>query len=667
MTSCWLCTSVLIGLALLHSIDGVQVSPVQKVVQMIDEMAVKVQADLDDTSKIFEEFAKYCDDEATAKNYAIKGSLETIEELKAVIESSDAKISSLEQSIQDLSSNIASQQHDLEKSDQLREKEHERFIKAEQSMMGMVEDLGAAKQAFAGASFAQLTPERRNNVAQVVASLQQVVESTFVTHAEFEKVQAFLQAKEEAEDSLTLASKSDGNDATFGILAKLEERSAATLSDTRKKEQEGANAHAMLRQGIESDIQSMNEEMDEAKSGKNSASEMLASASKDLAVETTALKESRNSMAEVKTGCQTKATQFEEESRDGKAELVALGKAKQILTKKFSSLQVRVRSRTMKVGINGEEDARTKALRHIQQLGKKFHSTALVTLAYRASASPFAKVSAMIEDMIAKLQQEAAEEASQKAFCDKELGTSQKSKDKKEASLRKTSARIDKSNSAVAKLSEAVQTLSQEVADIDAGVSEATTIRKQEKTEFAKVERDFSESEEACAAAISVLRDYYESASLLQASSQTGVHATGGAGIIGLLEVAESDFATLLAEVRTSEETAADEYANMVQEQKMAKMTKEMDTKGKRSQLKSLASSLTNYNQDKDGVSTELDAVLAYLDKLKPQCETKMPSYAEVKAKREAEVSGLKDALNILSGDALALIQEGHYLRRTLA
>merc|ERR1719379_673218 len=140
------------------------------------------------------------------------------------------------------------------------------------------------------------------------------------------------------------------------------------------------------------------------------------------------------------------------------------------------------------------EDSRAKALRHIQQLGQKYHSTSLIALAYRASADPFAKVRSMIEDMIQKLVKEAAEEATQKAFCDEEIGKSKTSQASKEASLAKTQARIDKADATVAKLTEAVATLSKEVAEIDAAVADATTVRATEKAAFVKAEADFSQS-----------------------------------------------------------------------------------------------------------------------------------------------------------------------------
>merc|ERR1719502_2509696 len=94
----------------------------------------------------------------------------------------------------------------------------------------------------------------------------------------------------------------------------------------------------------------------------------------------------------------------------------------------------------------------------------------------------------------------------------------------------------------------------------------------------------------------------------------------------------------------------------------MLKTTKEMEIKGKQSEIKSLKTTITDLSSDKEGLTGELDAVLAYLDKLKPQCETKVPTYAERKAAREQEIEGLKNALEIL--EAPALLQTGRNLRR---
>merc|ERR1719230_429034 len=69
--------------------------------------------------------------------------------------------------------------------------------------------------------------------------------------------------------------------------------------------------------------------------------------------------------------------------------------------------------------------------------------------------------------------------------------------------------------------------------------------------------------------------------------------------------------------------------------------------------LKSLKVTMTDLSEDKTGLTGELDAVLAYLEKLKPQCEVKVPSYEERKAAREQEIEGLKNALDILAAPSL--------------
>ena len=348
---------------------------------MIDEMAAKVQKDLDQTNLTFEKLAKYCDDESHAKDYAIKDSTEKLEGLAAVIEESNAKISDAESRVQDASAKISEQEAELHESKQLRAKEHEQFLSTEKEFLDMADSLAGAKKAFATAGFLQHAPVNKANFDKILTGIKAVVESSYATHAQREKVQAFLQAREDAQGSLILSSKEVNNDATLQLLSQLEEFAMDTLSSTRKKEQEGAHAHAMLVQGLESEIESLNEDLNTATKDKAYSSEMLAEAQKDKAVETKSMQEDQASLADVKSECQKRAQEFEAESKDADAELGALANAKETLTKKFSLIQTQ---RIAKSQAN-DEDAKARALRQIQQLGKKFHSTSLITLAYRAS------------------------------------------------------------------------------------------------------------------------------------------------------------------------------------------------------------------------------------------------------------------------------------------
>merc|ERR1712118_495874 len=111
----------------------------------------------------------------------------------------------------------------------------------------------------------------------------------------------------------------------------------------------------------------------------------------------------------------------------------------------------------------------------------KTKSFAFSQLASMAQSDPFVKISGLIEDMIAKLLKEAQEEATQKAFCDEEMGKSKASEKEKTMTLDKLNSRIDKATARTAELTEAIKTLEEEVATSDAAVAEATKLRTEEK------------------------------------------------------------------------------------------------------------------------------------------------------------------------------------------
>merc|ERR550537_1162433 len=151
---------------------------------------------------------------------------------------------------------------------------------------------------------------------------------------------------------------------------------------------------------------------------------------------------------------------------------------------------------------------------------------------------------------------------------------------------------------------------------------------------------------------------FYEGA-LVQVSAKTaragkappsfgGAKTDSGSTIISVLEMAEEDFTTLLAETEGDEDEAVKAYDKLTQENKVSRASKDAEAKAKASEVKTLKVTLENAKEDHASVSAELDSVNAYLEKLKPECESKAMSYGERKAAREAEIEGLKSALVIL-------------------
>merc|ERR1719174_594559 len=101
-----------------------------------------------------------------------------------------------------------------------------------------------------------------------------------------------------------------------------------------------------------------------------------------------------------------------------------------------------------------------------------------------------------------------------------------------------------------------------------------------------------------------VLNDYYA-----KADKAHGAAEGAGGGIIGLLEVCESDFTKGLAEMTAAEDSAASEYDKLTKENEIEKATKTQDAKYKTKESKGLDKETAEATADRSTEQEELDAV----------------------------------------------------------
>merc|ERR1719258_342519 len=188
-----------------------------------------------------------------------------------------------------------------------------------------------------------------------------------------------------------------------------------------------------------------------------------------------------------------------------------------------------------------------------------------------------------------------------------------------------------------AKLKEEVAGLQKQLAQLASSQAEMDKIRAEEKALYQKNHAEMKQGIEGVQKALSVLKDYY--------ASQGDHNAAQGAGsgIIGMLEVVESDFSKGLAEMEVTESTAASEYDKTSKQNEIARTMKGQDVKYKTKEAAGLDKSVSETSSDLEGTQVELDAILEYLGKLDKMCVAKAEPYAEKKARREAEIAGLKE------------------------
>merc|ERR1719275_271828 len=132
-----------------------------------------------------------------------------------------------------------------------------------------------------------------------------------------------------------------------------------------------------------------------------------------------------------------------------------------------------------------------------------------------------------------------------------------------------------------------------------------------------------------------------------------------GSSIIGILEVCESDFAKNLASETSQEDDAEAAYEKKTQENKVTKTLKDQDVKYSTQEFQTLDKEIAELSADKETTGSELSAVLEYYAKIKERCIAKPETYESRKARREAEIQGLKDALSILEDETASFVQRG--------
>jgi len=268
----------------------------------------------------------------------------------------------------------------------------------------------------------------------------------------------------------------------------------------------------------------------------------------------------------------------------------------------------------------------------------------------------------LIQDLIVRLMEEANEEAEHKGWCDTELASNEATRKEKTQKVETLHAEIDQLESSIAKLTEDLADLSSAIAELDKAVATATKLRGEEKEKNQATIKDSQEAQTAVAQALEVLKEFYakagEATSLLQQpeifdSAYTGMQSENG-GVVGMIEVIQSDFARLEAETSAAEAQSQKEHDTFISDSAVDKAQKSKDVEHKSMKKQNEQQALQEKKGDLEGTQKELDAALAYYDKLKPSCIDAGVSYEDRVARRQEEIESLQEALRILNGEDLA-------------
>jgi len=657
-------------------------NPLGEVVSLLSELSVKITNDGEAEEKAYKEYFEYCDDVSKHTDNTITTLTSQKNKLTATIEDLSANIQAAETKISELASGVATGDKDLKSATAIRRQESVDFSASEAELVQAIDTLSRAVfilQREMQKNPAALAQVDGSDLKGVIQAMGAVIDAASFSATDKAQLIALVQSQQDTEEDegdvgapagATYKTHSTG---ILDVLADLQERAETQLAELRKAEKIAQHNYNMLKQSLSDQLSQDSSDMDTTKSNKAALEEGRAASEGDLALTVSDLKQSSHELATAQSTCMTVSTDHEDTVRARSQELKLLAQATQTLKETMSGAVTQTYS-FIQVGLRtGVDLARSEVITLVKKLARQHHSAALAQLASRIAAvmrygessgdDPFVKVKSLISAMIAKLESEASSAATEKAYCDDEISKTELKKGELEEDLARLSNKIDVAAAKSTELKEEVHEIQADLATEEAEQAENEKWHQETHAAYAQAKADLELGLSGVRKALDMLRDYYASGSaLVQQPSAPELHeASTGAGqsIIGILEVVESDFANLLTKEEMEESSNQETYSKVTQEYMILKTQKDQDVKYKTAEFTRLDKAISEYSSDSDTLNTQLSAVNDYYSKLKERCIAKPETYESRKARREAEINGLKEALAILENETALMQRSG--------
>lgn len=680
-----------------------RLNPIRRVVNMLQIMAKKVEAEGKKEEEMFEKYMCYCDTGEGDLQKSVEAAESKIPQLQSSIEEANAEKSRLAGELEQAKSDREDAKTTLATAQALRQKEANSFAEFSTESKANIEAIGKAVVALRkgmGAGFLQ------TKAATIIKSL--IVSMDMASH-DRDVLSAFLSGGQSDSDSYAPQSGE-----IVGLLEQMKETMEKDVADATKTEEKAKSDFEAMSRAKEEQITALTR-MIEAKTARSGEVGVdLVNLMDDLDDTSESLKEDQKFLADMQKDCKTKKDEWATRSKMRTAELLAIADTikilndddaldlfKKTLASPASFIQLQVSSKQMK----------REALGVIQAARRKRPSTRLdlVSLALRAKKTSFEKIIKMIDEMVALLGKEQQDDDNKKAYCRKELDESEDKLKGLHTDIDDATKAIDEAKDKSATLAEDIATLTQAIKDLDQQVAEATATRKEEHAEFvetlaannaakellgiaknrlnkfynpklysppagaALVQTQAPQAPAGTAETVNLLDSFNDAPSFVQTHSEDEEEdkpapppespgeykkqAEGNSGVLGLIDTLIEDLEKEITEMKAEEKEDQQTYEELIKDsaEKRAMNAKSITEKeGAKADLEERLHKMTT---EKKGLEKEAADTAEYLSNVHKECDWLLANYDVRKQARADEVEALKKATSVLSGADISFVQ----------
>merc|ERR1719333_142803 len=670
---------------------------------MLQNMQKKVEAEGEKEKELYDKFMCYCKTSGGDLTKSISDAETKIPQVTCDIKEGESKLAGLKEDLTTNQADRAAAKTAMSEAQAVRSKEKAAYDKEAAENKADYSSLKAALAALEAGLGASAFLQ-----TQGAQHLNRVVKKDLFEDSERDAVMAFL----------TQSEGSPGTAEIIGILKQMGDEMSKDASEAAAAEASAVKGFEELMAAKKKEVAALTKAIEEKTSRIGTLSVSVVEMKNDLGDTEEALAEDKKVLATLEKSCSTKTAECETRVKTRQEELLALADTikvlndddalelfKKTLPSASSFMQLQVTTAAM----------RARALEMIRGARKhklNRHNLDFIALALRGRKAGFEEVIGMIDEMVATLKKEQADDDSKKEYCAAEFDKSDDKKKALERSIKDLETTIADTKESISTAAEDIEALTASIKALDKAVAEATAQRKEEHADFVNLMASDGAAKEVLGFAKNRLNKFYNpklykappktelseddritlnmGGTLAPTAAPGGIAGTGvtaltdvsaapppppesfgayakkseeSGGVLSMLDMMVADLDKEITEIETEEKENQAEYEQFMKDSASKRASDAKSIEDKESAKADLEATLIKTEEEKTTKMKEAMATAKYLSEVHGDCDWLLSNFEARKAARSGEIDSLKKAKAVLSGADYSLLQ-GAQLRR---
>jgi len=687
-------------------------NPIRKVVTLLQSMQKKVQEEGEAEAKLHEKFMCYCKNGGSDLEASISAAENKVGSLPMETKAAEEKLAQTKADLKQAQADKAAAKEALAKAKAMRHKEAGAYAaeKAEYdaTITAITKAVGALEKGMVG-GFLQTTS------AQVLRDFLR--NDLDIGESDRQTLTSFLSATQGTDYA-------PQSGEIIGILKEIGDTMAADLASATKTEEAAIKTYDELTAAKTKEIDALIASIERKISLVGELGIEIVEMQEDLTDTEKSLMADKEFLANLEKNCATKTKEWEERSKTRAQELVALADTIKVLNdddaldlfkKTLPSASASFVQTQTGLNLKSRRDTVVQAMKKVWATANAHHRPGLdflvlaLTGRRALSQGTFDKVIKMIDNMVAELKKEQADDDGKLEYCRVSLDQADDKKKSLERSVEDLENEIAKAKELIATLTDEIKALSAGIIDLDKSVVEATEQRKAENEEFKSLMVADGAAKDLLVFAKNRLNKFYNPSLYVAPPKQeltaeeriyvnqggvittaapggianTGVTAfaqikvhenvapppppatwdayakktEGSSGVIAMIDLLIKDLDKEMTEAETDENNSQADYETMMKESSAKRVADSKSLADKQGAKADTEAALSDFEGDKKDTVGELMATMKYIQSLHSECDWLMKYYDVRKEARAGEIDSLLKAKAVLSGADFSLLQ----------